>query len=450
MGSLQSTRAVLCEFALLWLSSCTLLYPAGPETRKFACANETATENAVKLCFEDGSAGSDQKVSGTCGGRGATLATCDIGTAVACATSTRDLYADFLLCRENLQLTAGASIVSLASAAAAVATAGSSVAAVSLGAPAGGFLGLDYAMYNKAKTKAYADATVQLQCVIRQSESLPAAWKDIEGKFLAYDTAAKALELCSPAPGQQAQFDLLSAQHKVAVKQEGWTRTQLERLGPEIAATVQTIDVTAFAASQSGVPDAAQIEKGVQAVSVSMPKISSTASIPECSEALLATDQAAVAFRQSLARLQLPEAGFSDCMALKAYAPTATSPSSTVSSKPSSSATAAASDDASSPSAAAASSSTISQKPTKIAFQILPSDNQLIDTSKGDGTTTIKVVGGTAPYYAVALTKNVAIVHATQTDTFVSYQVAVPKGESGRVLMADQGGSWEVVNVTAK
>jgi len=83
------------------------------------------------------------------------------------------VFGGFLECREAEQIAFGTSIAALAAGAAGVAGAGvSTVAATSLAGAAGAGLGLDYILYNKAKTKAYADAVAQLQCVIAASAPL--------------------------------------------------------------------------------------------------------------------------------------------------------------------------------------------------------------------------------------------------------------------------------------
>src|SRR5580704_8328097 len=93
--------------------------------------------------------------------------TIKIETGVSCAEATRNIFGEFLVCREERQLITGGAIATLAAAASGVAAAGVSwVAAASLGATSGAGLGLEVALYNKPKTKAYADASVQLQCVV--------------------------------------------------------------------------------------------------------------------------------------------------------------------------------------------------------------------------------------------------------------------------------------------
>ena len=447
-------------------------YPDGPVTAKFEdtwCFDRIGIENAA--CPAPGPATT-------------------IEAGVQCAQATRDTFGEFLTCREERQLIAGGAIATLAAAASGVAAAGVSwVAAASLGATAGAGLGLEVALYNKAKTKAYSDASVQLQCVIGDSTPLEGKFDQLSQNDLGSDSvtnesfdsttqidaALNALQNCE-AGGHlsaidDASYRLVAAEYTITKRREAYAKARLNTMGPDIVLSVHNIDVRAFAASQSGVPDPDQIEKGVQAVSVPMPSakgagaggkaggVPAAAAAPAtCSsgsvQPMLAKIQVATAaLNRSLEGIRLTDTGFPTCLAIKAYDEGSSSSSKSSSTSKtagkSKSSGSSPSDDSSSTGGAAAkpSDSTPQAPPTKLAFQVMPSDNLNLDPDTSSAT--VKVTGGVAPYYAVAVDPEVSIQQATQTDPFVSYQVGLlPNAKKGgRLLVADQGGSLELVYV---
>ncbi|HEY5033853.1 MAG TPA: hypothetical protein VIJ30_01895, partial [Candidatus Dormibacteraeota bacterium] len=144
------------------------------------------------------------------------------------------------------------------------------VAAVSLGGAAGAGLGFDYMTYNKTKTQVYANAIVRLQCVVSDSQSLKgksAALANIKPPPSLSDVSdpAKSKQCKAKDDSESAQVRLALAQYEIAKERRDYAAGSLIRLSPAILAAVDTIDVRAFAASQSGVPDSDQIAKGAQA-----------------------------------------------------------------------------------------------------------------------------------------------------------------------------------------
>jgi hypothetical protein len=249
------------------LSGCAL-YPPGPVVQDY--------EQYRGICLRQNYSTVKTKIKNNCSSDLAptaetlTAANTDtaIDKAIGCATETENLYGGFLLCRENEQIAAGVAIGTLAAGAAAVAASGiSSIAAVSLAGVAGAGLGFDYMTYNKTKTQAYANAIVRLQCVVSDSQSL-------KGKSAALDSIqlppslsdvsdpAKSKQWKAKDEAESAQVRLALAQYKIAKERKEYAANSLIRLSPAILSTVDTIDVRAFAASQSGVPDSDQIAKG--------------------------------------------------------------------------------------------------------------------------------------------------------------------------------------------
>lgn len=527
---LQLTIGILAS-GCAGLSNVTAIYPSGPAIAAYAC---------LKSYDAIGDCGKAEK-SGL------------LDDAVLCANTTRDAYGSFLLCREERQLWGGAFISALAAGAAGVATAGVSTAAVALGATASAGLAFDYATYNKAKSKAYADATVQLQCVVTDvgpfsSPRLSANFKQsgpdaspLQQLLQEYqkdkdsiDQTVTALkntyasigssshhQACQSKLGQDykqadlewqqtkleiSQFTplryLIDARIYLASRREQYFETRGQQMSLDIVAAVKTVDVRAFAASQSGVPDADQIAKAVQAASSAIPGAKSPASTGSApmltiSPSLVAAARApapgecdALAsalhhfhqtysglgapltdatntinqiaprlsdFDQALAALRIPDGSFSECLTLKSFVESADSgpssssksASSTGSNKSNSAGTQSASNSQQSNAASDNNASSAAQKPTEIAFQVLPSDTVQIDPTKAP-TATIKIVGGRPPYYwTVVDADSIGVVNASQNALFVGLDVAfVDNAKQGRLLLGDSAGADEVVYIS--
>ncbi|MGO9449833.1 MAG: hypothetical protein ACLQDV_02130 [Candidatus Binataceae bacterium] len=379
------------------------------------------------------------------------------------------------------------------------------IAAASIGAASGAGLGFEVATYNKPKTKAYADATVQLQCII--GEASPLDGKDVElakldhgsapdpGEVILDDASIReklaALQSCEDdqylTPDIIAKTNLVSAEYKLATLRESYAKGRLAQLGPDIFLAVDDIDVRAFAESQSGVPDPDQIEKGVQAVSVPMPSQKAAAAAPakklgallpgtvpnipeQCRpegsggvNALVnQITQTTESLNRSLGTIRLPDPQFAECLAIKAYDDSSSKSSSSSNSsqaakskttQPANEATGDNSDDSGnggSSNTQTAKNHTSSDEapvvaPTKLAFQVMPSDEVSVD--KDTSSAVVKITGGTAPYYAAAVDSEVGLVEATQTDPFVSYEVSLGKTATSkqRLLVGDQAGAVEIV-----
>ncbi len=299
----SSTRFSFCALvlSLLELTGCSLfrLYPPGPVTKTFQCPSIIP-----------------DYVAPTCTSQ-------TIPAAIKCAEDTRNLFAQFLYCREQRQLGVGVAIAVLAAAAASVAAAGeSAVAATALGGTAGSGLALTYVTQNKEKTKAYADAMTQLQCTISEStplQDLLVELKNIDSKYICLDIERNS----KASKTEKEETSQIWTKYKLAKERENVVQIRLSQLGQDIFSTVQTIDVRAFAASQKGIPDADQIQKAVQSVSGSIPKLPELPKqnpgnpISPCSKELV--EEATRKLSGILDAIQLPKPGFPECLALKAY-----------------------------------------------------------------------------------------------------------------------------------
>jgi len=462
--------AVVCLF---FLASCSSLYPPSPGTRDFNKYSCLDPGESLKLWGDK----KDAPLSNA-----AILAALDrdcpdpyqelvpgfnsdtqLKSGIKCAQTVRDIYGGFLLCREREQIAYGLGIAGLAAGAAGVAAAGiSAVAAASLGATAGAGLGFDYLIYSKDKTKAYADATTQLQCIIGQTA--PLIKIDLEAPDLTDDILANPPR-CA---GDKSDIYLVRAQYKVLQNRALHFENQYDRLGLDIISTVQTIGVRTFTASQSGVPDADQIQKAAQSVTSLMPKAPSAPSaakgpsapakgpneaitVPNCSDLVSETKTKISALNESLAEVVLPKPGFAECLALSAFSSAAPTSKPTSAAKPQPSAkpsptatpSPAASLSGDNPPEPTASTSSSQQKSQTIAFGASPSSN-VVNVDKDTSSATVKIIGGTPPYYPIAVDPGVDV-----TDLFGSFEVTLNPVAVGvyRVLIADQDGAEIVMFV---
>ncbi len=461
IGLILKARSGLLPFFLvpLIVAGCASveLYPPGPVTSKFnksSCLSLTPPPEPV--CSADK----------------------PLDDAITCASTTRDNYGVFLECRETRQLVAGATIGALAAGAAGVAAAGvSPAAAAALGASAGAGLALEYATYNKVKTKAYSDAIMQLQCVISKSEplkgklnALPDVTRDIV--YLKNDENLRCWQAASP---DNAELNLVIAKYDLAKQRETTARNRLLTLNQDVVEAVSTIDARAFAEAQSGVPDAAQIEQAVKSVSAAMPstkaptgagaKVTLEKERPVCEVPLETvvntTTMLTSGLNKAVADAQIPEKGFPDCLALKTHDDSGSSSSKSSSSskggsKGKSGSTAKSGQSASADDggdsggddggkASSASDATPQPKPDKIAFQVLPSDVVTIDPGK---SVTLKLLGGKPPYHWTVVDGDLSVTAASQTDLFVTIEVRWSSDAGAhRLLASDQDGAEEVVTI---
>jgi hypothetical protein len=185
-------------------------YPVGPVNQNFTCfgPKHKIADDAVKACFGSGLKDDDALLADgktceeTCKKSEKDANQCEkcetdllkhafasdglqetactgaenvsncVDEALECTAAARNSYADFLNCREDFQTTAGVGIATLFAASAPVTLGASAVAGVALAGVASTGLGLDYVVYNSAKSAAYATATAQLQCVIYDSSNI--------------------------------------------------------------------------------------------------------------------------------------------------------------------------------------------------------------------------------------------------------------------------------------
>ncbi len=526
----------LAAVYLLAISGCGAMYPKGPVTQEFVnppinyclsspslsdvSPHERGTQGKTDICKvgegipnydTDYAKCTDDKCK-----RNRCKPICDdseteVSRALGCTRKTEVLYGIFLECREKGQIAGGVGLVALAAGAAGVAAAGvSAAAAASLGATAGAGLGMDYLLYSKEKTKAYANGVARLQCISSESIGMKDAKTKLDGldKDRKLDLSGLDKATCTVTDsdpkksdsGQQRGFRLADAEYSLSRRREKYVQNRTDQLPPEIVSTVKTIDARAFAASQAGVPDGDQIEKAIQSVGVALPSAKSakapgggqamtSASIeqapkssPACDKVIEDLSRATSAIKDKLKGISVPKEGFSDCLAIEAFeqqAPGKTNANTSSKSKTPKSQTGTNGNTGSSPSdspssgnAKSPSNDTPAQIPDKIAFQILPSDTISVPMEKnsasagsdptsppgGSGSNSvspspaipnIKIIGGTPPYYwSVLDPKDVSVIQASQNDLFVSLEAQPLNKSGGRILIGDQAGATEIVTVS--
>jgi hypothetical protein len=514
--------------------------PQDCETRsKCACQNDEATKKQLTSC------GGDEQC------RAGVLDECmqpqTLDCALGCVSSTQQAYGTFLRCSEKRQLIAGFAIATLGASSATIAAAGlSTVAAASLGGAAGAGLGYDYVFYNKARRGAYANGTVQLQCVASETHSVAARTsqftssklqrKDVSDylqtqadmvsnytmtlrmdsvlkKSSLYDACKNKdplkpeIEMLAELTAKYTQIEgssaLVAAQVKIGLEVQNHVSARLDQLGTDIVSTVDTIDVRAFAAAQAGVPDSDQLAKALQAATSGLTKGAPSAPVSgapkgplvsleqfqsdlsaasDCTSLDTPVNQAlskikttdglidqirsgtnnlnsqVVRLNASVAALKLPDPTFSDCLSIQPPPTDKPSPSLTKQSSPAPSGTPSTgvtpatgqtnntggnTPDQTAKSPAPSDGSTSPAKGTSLAFTVSPSGTVSADAATG--TATIKMLGGSSPYFVeVVDTEQIGAVSADSNSVVVQL---LGEGASGRVLLADSAGASVLVTV---
>jgi hypothetical protein len=416
---------------------------------------------------------------------------CTIKEALSCAENTRQIDADFLMCREERQLGLGAGIALLAAGAGGAFSAGSIVAAGIVGSIAGGALGLDYGTFNSAKSPAFGNATAQVDCIYRSTLPTAAEQSDISKKYQAFNKAfGNVATHCKiTSEDQNAIWRLYKAEDLVGERQEKYAEEQLKHFGLNVYLAVVSSQVDAFAASQNGIVTPSNIQSGLTAMSYTIPSAAlpspsaapspSTAATKEamtaflaqmaenqetCRTAFSAVEQTGTAFHASLAAFQLPDPQFQQCLSLSSGAPAAASSASASpsgSKSPKGTGTPAAnptggpaspnggspSSGAGGPSASPSNSAgaPASSGPSPLQVVIL-TNNAAVDNSKFSAGVSLQVTGGVPPYYWFAVDDGVEVVNP---EVRLPRAADLPAAENPiqRVLIADQGGSQQIVYV---
>ena len=423
-GGMSRTGLAVAGLALLILPGCAVnsisdkatridnlvsLYPVGPVNQNFTClgAEHEDADRVVAACFATKEAQSLGKRLQAADGtkllpHPPDACTCDLGkstclesdscidTALGCTAATRNSYADFLRCREDFQMLAGTAITTVAAASGAVSLGVSAVAGAALGSVAAAGLGADYIGYNSVKSAAYATATSQLQCVIYDTSNLVGTLPGLKGQQALLRDALNACTAPTKSDDLNSYLNI-SAEKAIAYHQIAFLQMRYQRIGLDIFATTQNIDVRAFSGSQTGVPTASTIQSALQAENAivsnvpsakgaapAAPNVHKNVCPPlqptECTrEDLKNAETSASNIRTMLRQIILPQQGFPDCMALSTSAPAGGTSSATSSSGGgggSGSGTAGAAG-ASTPSGGAQ-NPTPAQKPVAVPFQVLP------------------------------------------------------------------------------
>jgi hypothetical protein len=387
---------------------------------------------------------------------------CTITAALDCVGTTRNADADFLRCREDRQLLLASGIATLAAGAGGAVVAGSTVAAVSMGAIAGAGLGLDYATFNASKSQAFANASDQLECIFDNTVAAKAQVNLIVEKYSKFQQEKARLGNCDY--DSTAIQSVYAAEDAIGAYQWKYAWRQLSHFGLNVYLGVRNAQNTALSASQFGVVQPSQIAQAVQAMSYSIPTLSgvSQASGPTCDDIeLTRMENAAREFRAALAAFHLPDPSFQQCMAINAYSgvssgsSTSNSKTSTTSGAPSGS-TPSGNTPSGNPGGNPGSSQPTNVSPSSAAtpsalvVQVQPNTATVNNSSLFPGTALV-VSGGVPPYYAKAIDTYPPKPQFAKTGVLVAFpDVRLPlQSTGGRVLVADQAGSQQIVYVTA-
>jgi hypothetical protein len=482
MGQALSLKLIMIVVsASLMLAGCasmnsmTELYPSTTELQKIKCLDPPLADEA-KYCEKDCERQLNATVAAeqnSASSDGANI--CSTSTALLCAENTRMVDEDFVMCREKRQLILGAGIALLAAGAGGAAVAGNDVAAVATGSVAGAGLGLDFATYNSAKGAAFGTAATQLDCVVRQTLPAKTDLIDINRAYSDFDGAVGVLKSKSCAQdSEEKATKLYSAEREIAERQRDYARGQVSKLGLNIYAAVRAAQIAAYAGSQNGVPTPALIQQGVQSMSMTIPTpklptptgkapaAAAAAAAPSCTDELTGAEKEGSKYRASLARLQLPDPLFQQCLSSSAQAAGTSKGSAGQTSKSGSGgktdsgntsdgSTGDQSDDAKSTGGKTPTGGTPTPGPTgggtPTGFTVEPVTNNVLcidNSAPGGGGATLKVTGGTPPYYFKAVEPAYGL---TVSAPEVRLDKTVTVDMEGRVLVADQAGNQQVIYV---
>jgi hypothetical protein len=323
-GALLAICSVLsaCAGVRAGVNRMTELYPQTSPITEIGCFNEV-DNSKCKTC--------SQAIKDLTSGDVGQLTSnrndsCNISNALECVQNTKLEDADFLMCREERQLGVGVGLAALAAGSGGAAFAGSTAAAVAMGSIAGAGLGLDFITYNASKTMAFASAVDQLDCVSKSTIPPQAENNNIQNAAATFKAAVDN-QFDSCLATQTSVASLYKAEEKIAEFQSTFAQGQLDRFGLNVVLAVQTSQISAFAGSQNGIPTAGQIQQGIQALSQTIPSVAlpsgagkagALAGTADCSGAFDKAEKASVAFHESLALFQLPDPQFQQCLSISA------------------------------------------------------------------------------------------------------------------------------------
>jgi hypothetical protein len=409
---------------------------------------------------------------------------CKIEEALECAETTRQVDADFLMCREERQLGVGALIASMGAGSGGAFTAGSILAAGIVGSIAGGALGLDYGTFNSAKSPAFGNATAQVDCIYRSTLPTKAELTRIETKYKSFDQALQSVHKDSTGYDcrdydEGTIWRLYASEDLVGYTQEKYAEEQVADFGVNVYLAVVSSQVGAFAASQSGIVTPASIGSGLTAESYTIPgptqsqyppinqaaaakmakSMVNSGIVDSCRNQFSKVEQAGTDFRASLAAFQLPDPQFQACLSLSSSAPAAASPTSASPSGSKSPKGAPSSGATPPPAGGAPNSSPVGPSATPsgsagapagsgaspLTVQIL-TNNAAVDDSKFSAGASLQVTGGVPPYYWIAVDDGVDVVNP-EVRLQKAADLPAAANPIKRVLIADQGGSQQIVYV---
>jgi hypothetical protein len=392
--------------------------------------------------------------------------TCPIRSAMLCAERTRYVDADFLMCREEKQLAIGAGVVGLAAGTGGAFAAGSAMAGEIMGLISGGMLGLDFASFNASKSPAFGNAIYQTDCIYRNTTPALREIQDIEATFEHFKVPTDCPSNDEPT------IRLYLAEKFIGWQQLHFAAAQLNRSGLSAFQAIESAQVGGFANSQAGIVSPTQIGQGVSALNYTLPGVS----LPSGGEAFqptssgkadlmmepptqtscsfTQTEENSILFRASLAAFQLPDTQVQQCLSLNAGggggAASATASSGQKGASGPGNAPSGGPGGSPNGSTTSGTGSQGQGAGGQLAVALL-NNTVVLDNRQSDACTTVQVTGGTPPYYWVAVDDQAT--HGVQVSSpEIRLKQSISGGQSfdgGRVLVADQGGSQQIVYVTS-
>lgn len=390
---------------------------------------------------------------------------CQMSDALKCAEAIRGVDAEFALCREERQLAIGITIATLAAGAGGAVAGGNSLAAVIMGSLAGAGLGLDFATFNSAKSAAFGAATSQVDCIYRTAAPSVTVVDEVVKRAADFKEYLAGALVPQPAAGCSESVRSAEALYKAEVdigqRQARYAVEQLEQSATKMYQVIESTQVTAFAASQSGVVGPTQIQQGVASMSFAVPGLTTPTTllkpaavevegveVKRCfdEQKMGEAEQQATTFRAALAavQLQLPDSQFQQCLGLSV----STSAPAGGGSKGGNTGGGQGGNPGGGQGGNQGGQNSGASSPAPLTAQ--PSAVFVKNTNR-DGVASIQVTGGTPPYYWKAL--DTCVVVASPEVRLLkrpSKDCGKENGEeASRVLIADQGGSQVVVYVAS-
>jgi DNA-binding FrmR family transcriptional regulator len=251
--------------------------------------------------------------------------------------------------------------------------------------------------------------------------------------------------------------DIAAARYTLALQRANYTADRWLTIPIDMLLAGQTIDVSAFAASQAGVPDADTLAKAAGKAASPMPKVAkptapSTADVDlqmattqlggSCQNVLTQVESATAAIDGILSRTVLPAPHFAECMKIQS----SQNPSAEVSLKTASSKKQSANGNNGNSQGSGSSAKNDTGAGQEGSFQVSPSE---LSFKFESDSAPISLSGGAFPYYVIPVEPQVVIDADTLNggSSYQRFKVTLhdPVKNSYHVLAADQNGSSKII-----